>query len=429
MSAEEKLKQEFLEVFSKHSDAVKCELATAFAREDDEPKFGFGLLSLVLKEFRSDEDTWDYGSFVLQRRSTDFKTGLQVVNSLFSKTPINFPGHGDFAFARRTSEVDYIPSRRTYSLFRPDWSTKHMEFVCEGDKSQKRTRKFLQMKGLRLFPDDDEAIRSFFRLETNRDYQLDRGRFDVLVPDFRARIDEFRIGYTKLEMKVSVKLSSLDQIAAKFYVRGIDEEVSQSDEIPFSSNAVTYDFGFEPDKILALLVDKTTGEPIDERDWRPAWPDQYSDVVLDRPEEQIRDYISRGENKRVEFKAKLDREDFLETVIAFSNTEGGIIILGVNDNGIPLGFEGDEESIAKRIRDTCEPLIEPDFSHYTLDEKPVLVVEIAQGTNKPYLRKYKGTIYIRVGPNDEPATRADIDDLLKGTQNSYGPGRHFIGTY
>lgn len=108
-----------------------------------------------------------------------------------------------------------------------------------------------------------------------------------------------------------------------------------------------------------------------------------------------------------------DRDDFLETVVAFSNSEGGLILLGINDNRVPAGFRGDSDSISKMVRDSCEPSIEPSFKEYELDGFPVLAVEIPIGQDKPYMLKHKGIIYVRVGPNDVPATRLDLDQLTR----------------
>jgi len=56
----------------------------------------------------------------------------------------------------------------------------------------------------------------------------------------------------------------------------------------------------------------------------------------------LRALINSGENKRVEFKEQLPKnESIVKTVIAFSNTSGGKLIVGINDNREVLGIQED----------------------------------------------------------------------------------------
>jgi ATP-dependent DNA helicase RecG len=139
---------------------------------------------------------------------------------------------------------------------------------------------------------------------------------------------------------------------------------------------------------------------------------------VERPEQQIRDLIAAGEGKWIEFKGNLDdRDDFIESVIAFSNSEGGLILVGIGNNRIPTGFKGDKDAIIKTIRDSCEPLVEPTFREYELDGYPILSIEINSGLDKPYVMKHKGVVYVRIGPNDVPASRLELDQLYQGRNN------------
>ena len=56
--------------------------------------------------------------------------------------------------------------------------------------------------------------------------------------------------------------------------------------------------------------------------------------------DKIKDLLSHGENKRVEFKKCTDKvsASVYETVCSFLNAEGGYIFLGVDDDGTILGI-------------------------------------------------------------------------------------------
>lgn len=60
-------------------------------------------------------------------------------------------------------------------------------------------------------------------------------------------------------------------------------------------------------------------------------------------EAELLNLIHSGENTRVEFKKSTNNitKDVYDTVCSFSNRDGGIIILGINDNGEILGISPD----------------------------------------------------------------------------------------
>lgn len=63
------------------------------------------------------------------------------------------------------------------------------------------------------------------------------------------------------------------------------------------------------------------------------------------------------ESENIEFKAKLSDEIYKE-VIAFANTDGGTIYIGVDDEGNVVGLENVDESytrITNGIRDAIQP--------------------------------------------------------------------------
>ena len=128
------------------------------------------------------------------------------------------------------------------------------------------------------------------------------------------------------------------------------------------------------------------------------------------------------ETNRIEFKRELTRElDIEKEVVAFLNyREGGIIYIGVDDNGKPVDIkdiDGDMLAIKNRIRDGILPtpmgLFDVTVEH--IDEKPVIKVFVSSGTEKPYYKKQYGLspkgCFIRIGTAAEPMTQEQIDDL------------------
>lgn len=141
--------------------------------------------------------------------------------------------------------------------------------------------------------------------------------------------------------------------------------------------------------------------------------------------------ILKGESKNIEYKMALPEKSdkYLKSVVAFANTRGGKIIIGIDDKEKKI-VGVDEKSvfqimdkIANAISDSCEPQIIPDITFQTIRGKCVVIVEIYPGANRPYYiknaGKEKGT-YVRVAGTSRPADTVKIKELeMEGTNVSW----------
>jgi len=134
------------------------------------------------------------------------------------------------------------------------------------------------------------------------------------------------------------------------------------------------------------------------------------------------DGIKKGENKRLELKEKLpSNETIVKTVIAFSNTSGGKLVIGVNDNREIIEIDEDkifeyEEKISSIISDLYYLTILPEIYAQNIDGKVVLVVEVFRGSMLPYYLKNKGKLkgtYVRVGSTNRLADEVMIAELQR----------------
>ena len=138
-----------------------------------------------------------------------------------------------------------------------------------------------------------------------------------------------------------------------------------------------------------------------------------------------------GEGKNVEFKREIPKnhEKFLKDIIAFSNSTGGKVILGIEDEtGIVYGI-GEQspfklsDAISNMISDACTPQIEPDIAIKTFDNKTVLEIDVAPGKYRPYYIESKGrkiSAYIRINGTSRPADERKLKELeLEGQSISY----------
>lgn len=104
----------------------------------------------------------------------------------------------------------------------------------------------------------------------------------------------------------------------------------------------------------------------------------------------LRKLISGGENQRVDFKYCInDSKKIARTLSAFANTEGGILLLGVRDNGSIAGVDSEEEyyMIDAAAKLYCRPEIPVRIKQHYINGKTVIEVEVKKGTHRPYLAK------------------------------------------
>ena len=136
--------------------------------------------------------------------------------------------------------------------------------------------------------------------------------------------------------------------------------------------------------------------------------------------------IKKGKNKKLELKETLpSNEKIAKTVIAFANTAGGKLVIGVDDKLNIVGVDEDkifeyEEKISSVVSDLCYPNILPEIYAQNIEGKVVLVVEVFRGSLLPYYLKNKGKLkgtYIRVGSTNRLADEKVITELQRQRLN------------
>ncbi len=136
------------------------------------------------------------------------------------------------------------------------------------------------------------------------------------------------------------------------------------------------------------------------------------------------------ESYRLELKLTLT--DSLEKeVVAFLNSrEGGVIYIGIADNGVAQGVEN-SDAIQLQIKDRLKNNIHPtcmglfDIIGEEISNKEVIKIIVASGPEKPYYLKKQGMsekgCFIRVGTAAEPMPGRMIENLFaRRTRNSIG---------
>ena len=98
----------------------------------------------------------------------------------------------------------------------------------------------------------------------------------------------------------------------------------------------------------------------------------------------IKNLIQTGENQQLDFKFEIsDSRKIAKTLVAFSNTDGGTLLIGVKDNGKIAGVRSDEEffMVQASAGMYCRPEINFESKRWTVDGKTVLEVTIPKGSD------------------------------------------------
>lgn len=93
----------------------------------------------------------------------------------------------------------------------------------------------------------------------------------------------------------------------------------------------------------------------------------------------IKNLINQGEHQQLDFKFEIsDAQKIARTMSAFSNTDGGTLLVGVKDNGGVSGVSSDEEyyMIESAAQMYCKPEVSFDVKKWDVDGKTVLEVMI-----------------------------------------------------
>jgi predicted HTH transcriptional regulator len=124
----------------------------------------------------------------------------------------------------------------------------------------------------------------------------------------------------------------------------------------------------------------------------------------------IKKIIREGENQHLDFKFEItDSRKIARTLVAFSNTDGGTLLIGVKDNGRISGVRSDEEffMVQASAGMYCRPEINFESKRWVVDGKTVLEITIPKGTEYPYFAQTepgKWLAYVRVKDENILAT-------------------------
>ena len=134
---------------------------------------------------------------------------------------------------------------------------------------------------------------------------------------------------------------------------------------------------------------------------------------------QLKRLTGKGESLHVEFKKKAAHpEKIVKEIVAFANTEGGWLLLGVDDSGTLSGLKFPEEeqgALSHAIKKYCRPAIK--FTTHTVplnQKKSVVAFEIPRSSRKPHKvnADESSQCYVRIKDRSVKASR-EMQEIIR----------------
>ncbi|MEO7767190.1 MAG: RNA-binding domain-containing protein [Ferruginibacter sp.] len=137
-------------------------------------------------------------------------------------------------------------------------------------------------------------------------------------------------------------------------------------------------------------------------------------------EKDIRVKLKQGEDSFTQFKRQVDSAvGIAEEMIAFANSDGGYILIGVEENnkgeGIITGIQNTKmlnSFVSNASTEICVPPIYPKIQTLLIDDKTVVVLFIEEGLQKPY-RSKSGKYLMKAGADKRAISQEELSRMLQ----------------
>jgi len=153
---------------------------------------------------------------------------------------------------------------------------------------------------------------------------------------------------------------------------------------------------------------------------------------------RIEEMIGNGEGLTVEFKQRFSSfEKIAKEMIAFANTRGGCILIGVDDDKSIYGVESEKsdiELVKESAEKYCVPPVDYKIETLEIERKDILIIEVSESKTKPHrIQDYKNKlelnnaqVYVRIKDKSVLAGKEMIK-ILQTQSTGSSLKNYFVG--
>ena len=402
-------------------------IRTAFAKENGVWK---NIITIVMptNDLTKDEKELDYGNIVILKTYVSLDNFHVLLSELEKNLSINI--------ANYTIELD--GDTTNLPLFSYPWGEDFVSSLGSGDIERLGVKwpsksfilgqmqlisipwvpvfKWVQ-KGLPVYENAPNAIENELGIAgVSREYHW-FGKIVFMIPDYRARFTKITISSSSIIVHIEVSHEFKENLFVKYMNIFSFGEEHPDFEVPLNGDSVTIDLDHRPSMFYCFLITKAF-EVIDIIRYDENYGYFFRDwIEYDDAKDRIEYLTSQGESQTLEYKGNLgDHDRFFKAIVAFSNTNDGIIMLGVDDDGSIVGCGNiKKEQIEQSIRDKIQPFVKTEIEIAKHNDKPVIIVRVNEGTEKPYYLKSGSSLtpYVRRNASNVAMRYDEIEDIYR----------------
>lgn len=387
---------------------------------DNQWELFFGQLRFSHEEVTSLID-FDYGSCRATESFLSVSDGLNLVRSVLvekqiahDQTTIPITGSPNTQVTFRSDVLPgYWPSSGDDPLGH-EWPSRIVSIPTDSGRQHLWPQGILVGKDLPLYPNFGSLVTQ--RVGFDMTTHVFRNNLIVTVPNMGARIIDASVAGRTLTVRAQAMAVPTDDLVLKSYAIA-DDYFHSDDDFDGNPTTVSLDVGGSPDSWGVVLCHKQSAEIID---YRRAFGHETPSItdVKSLTQESLESVLRLGENNHREFKPwpsdDKGKEQVAESAIAFANSDGGVLFVGVGDDGRPAGADPTgTDALLSVLRDRSDPPIYADTHAVSVDDNTVHVLLVTRSDNRPHLSKRTGACFVRVGSTDRRATRQELDEMYR----------------
>ena len=137
---------------------------------------------------------------------------------------------------------------------------------------------------------------------------------------------------------------------------------------------------------------------------------------------ELTEKIYLGEDSTIELKRELpSRDDLADEIAAFANANGGVILIGVDDDSEIVGMDRQdldrtERTVVEICRDNIDPMVHIVTKKLRIDDKNLLKIEVPRS---PFVHKTSNGYFIRQGSSKREMTTEQLGRLLQSRSQAH----------
>jgi hypothetical protein len=250
-------------------------------------------------------------------------------------------------------------------------------------------------------------------------------RILIALSDPRGAIE--RVRFSEGALRVRARGVDPSRLTLRATWRTADDDVAwQHEDRTFNDDEAAFETDAMPYEATLLLV-SADGEKLDRRAWTANYGER-PDIDVATPVEQVERWLIEREHGSLEYKQELGKDNndaFAKDVCAFANTDGGVVLLGVSDQGEVIGYPlrgMPSRNVPDQITHVISNLIEPapryEIEAMEIRGLPLWIVRVPEGADKPYTIDDK--VYVRDHGISRPAKRNELLSLIPRLPNVTG---------